>query len=75
MDNQPLHSHHQTGTDAGTGTRQEQRRDLTWLGMADDRELVCRAREIAALNPNAGHADKAWDGMAAKLNNWQLAQD
>ena len=75
MDIQPLQSHQQTATDTGTGTRQEQRRDLTWLGMADDRELVCRAREIAALNPHAGHAAKPCDGMAAKLNNWQLAQD
>ena len=71
MDIQPSQTQHQTGP----GTRQEQRRDLTWLGMADDRELVCRAREIAAQNPRAGHAVKVFDGMAAKLNAWQLAQD
>jgi hypothetical protein len=64
MDIQPLHSQHQTVT----GTRYEQRRDLTWLGMADDRELVCRAREIAAQNSRAGHAAEVFDGMAAKLN-------
>jgi hypothetical protein len=75
MDTRLLQTHLQTGTNTGTGTRQAQRRDLTWLGMADDRELVCRAREIAALNPDAGHAAKAGDGMAAKLNSWQLAQD
>lgn len=72
MDVQPSKTQTQTGT---TGTRTEQRRDLTWLGMADDRELVCRAREIAAKNPQAGHATKIVDGMAAKLNTWQLAQD
>jgi hypothetical protein len=65
----------QTQDQSGTGTRREQRRDLTWMGMADDRELVCRAREIAAQNPQAGHAAKPVDGMAAKLNAWQLAQD
>ncbi len=68
---QPLQTQDQTGT----GTRLEQRRDLTWLGMADDRELVCRAREIAAQNPRRGHDAKVFDGMAAKLNAWQLAQD
>lgn len=71
MDTQPLHTQHQNGI----GTRLEQRRDLTWLGMADDRELVCRAREIAAQNPYAGRAARVLDGMAAKLNAWQLAQD
>ena len=71
MDIQPSQTQNQTGT----GTRLEQRRDLTWLGMADDRELVCRARESAAQNPHAGHATKVLDGMAAKLNAWQLAQD
>ena len=65
----------QTPDQTGAGTRLEQRRDLTWMGMADDRELVCRAREIAAQNPRAGHAAKVYDGMAAKLNAWQLTQD
>ena len=64
----------QTQRKIGTASRLAQRRDLTWLGMADDRELVCRAREIAAQNICAGHSSKAFDGMACKLNAWQLAQ-
>ncbi|MES2583419.1 MAG: hypothetical protein V4627_11940 [Pseudomonadota bacterium] len=70
MDIQPLQMQHQSGSAAALG----QPRDLTWLGMADDRELLCRAREIAAQNIQGGHAAKVFDGMAAKLNSWQLAQ-
>lgn len=45
MDSQPLHQPLDTTTTTST---EHQPRDLTWLGMEDDRELVCRAREIAA---------------------------
>lgn len=67
---QPLQTQPQTGT----ASRLKQPRDLTWLGMADDRELVCLAREMAAQNPSGGQAIQVSDGMAAKLNSWQLAQ-
>ncbi len=70
MDTQPSQTQHQTDTDS----QQAQPRDLTWLGMADDRELVCRAREIAAQNTLGSPAAKASDGMAAKLHSWQLAE-
>ena len=64
MGTQPLQTQHQAGTDTGL----KQPRDLTWLGMADDRELICLAREIAAQNPDAdGHAAKVCDSKAAKL--------
>lgn len=62
---QPSQMQHQTDTDS----EQAQPRDLTWLGMADDRELVCRAREIAAQTPLGSHAAKASDGMVAKLRS------
>ncbi len=65
METQPLQMQHQ----ADTGIKAKQPRDLTWLGMADDRELICLAREIAAQTPNAdGHAAKVCDSKAAKLD-------
>ena len=70
MDTQPLQTQHKTGT----ASRLAQRRDLTWLGMADDRELVCRAREMVAQISYGGRAAQVFDGVAAKLHSWHLAE-
>ena len=71
MDIQPL----QTQRKTGTASRLAQRGDLKWLGMTDDRELVCLAREVPAQNIYAGHSLKVFDGIAGKLKGWRLAQD
>lgn len=48
--------------------------DLTWLGLADDRELLFRAREIASQNENTSQAARVFEGMAAKLHSWRFAE-
>jgi hypothetical protein len=70
MDIQPLETQHQTTPSATI----HQPRDLTWLGMADDRELLLRAREIATHNIRANQAAQVFAGLAAKLSSWEFAQ-
>ena len=67
---QPIQAQRQTIPDA----KLEQPRDLTWLGIADDRELLCCAREIAAQNQYANQAAKVFNGVTTKLNSWRLTQ-
>ena len=65
---------HQTQHHASPSTRSEQPRDLTWLGLADERELLCLAREIAANNQYVDPAGKIFDGIADKLPSWRPVQ-
>lgn len=57
MDIQSQPTQHQTSPSA----RAEQPRDLTWLGLADERELLCLAREIAANNQYVNRVGKVFD--------------
>ena len=64
----PDQTKHQTGPSA----RAEQPRDVTWLGLADERELLCLAREILANNQYVDHAGRVFDGMADKPKSGRL---
>jgi len=59
----PIHTD-QTEHQTSPSARAEQPRDLTWLGLADERELLCLAREIRANNQYVDHAGKVFDGIA-----------
>lgn len=63
MDIQPQQMEQQTNPTART----DQPRDLTWLGLADERELLCLAREIAANNRYVNRAGKVFDSIGGDL--------
>ncbi|MBC7918151.1 MAG: hypothetical protein H7Y28_10125 [Rhodoferax sp.] len=60
MDIQSQQTEHQTSPSA----REDKPRDLTWLGLADERELLCLAREIATNNRYVNRAGKVFDETA-----------
>jgi hypothetical protein len=73
MDMQPMQT--TTPFQASTASRIEQPRDLTWLGLADDAELLSRAREIARHNLQTNRSAKVFDGMVAELNSWEPVEE
>ena len=70
MDIQPQPTQHPKNPSART----EKPRDLTWLGLADERELLCLAREIAANNQYVNEAGRVFDSIADEPNARRLIQ-